>query len=94
MSLTLLLQTGHHLDVGQVLQFVSQHDGVVLPLCSTEVTVQGGLGTEDGAAEAAACEHNMTLTVTESNCFHPTPVQFYGAFRTDEQLRLNVQQIK
>lgn len=52
--LTLLLQTGHHLDVGQVLQLVSQCDGVVLALGSTEVTVQGGLRTEEGAAEAAA----------------------------------------
>lgn len=57
LSLTLLLQTGHHLDVGQVVQFVPQCDGVVL--CSTKVTVQGGLGTEDGAAEAAACEQKI-----------------------------------
>lgn len=52
--LTLLLQSGHDLDVREVLQFVAQHDGVVLHLRSTEVPVHGRLGTEDRAPEAAA----------------------------------------
>lgn len=50
-GLTLLLQAGHHLHVSQVLQFVPQSDAAVLG-----VAVQGRLGTEARAPEAAAFE--------------------------------------
>ncbi|TNN39853.1 hypothetical protein EYF80_049967 [Liparis tanakae] len=48
---------GHDLDVGEVLQFVSQSDGVVL-----QTSVHGRLGTEAGVPEAAAFEN------TEAYC--------------------------
>lgn len=59
-SLTLLLQSGHDLDIREVLQFVSQSDGVVLHLWSTEVAIHGWLGTEGGALEAAAFNGQTT----------------------------------
>lgn len=52
--LTLLLESGHNLDVREVLQFVLQVDGVVLHLRRAQVTVHGRLRAEGGDLEAAA----------------------------------------
>lgn len=51
--LTLLLQPGHNLDISEVLQLVSQSNGVILCLRRSQVAVHGRLRAEGGVPQAA-----------------------------------------